>query len=170
MNEFVEFEPITQDQKSADLRELFRGAIKLSLEMMLQVVKEMVGAGRYERLSNRKDSHNGTYLRRLLTSLGMVEVAVPRTRESGSAGEAIGSYRRRSEEIDEMIISAYVNGVSTRNVGRLMEDLSAAHDFRHYFAVEHYRETHDVYLVKEALGHATVSITEVYLAGLGASS
>ena len=43
------------------------------------------------------------------------------------------------------------------------------HDLRHYFAVNLYRKTRDVYAVKEALGHATVSITEVYLAGLGAS-
>ena len=44
----------------------------------------------------------------------------------------------------------------------------SAHDFRHYFAVKLYRETGDVYAVKQALGHATVSVTEVYLAGLGA--
>ncbi len=45
----------------------------------------------------------------------------------------------------------------------------SAHDFRHYFAVKLYQETRDVYAVKNALGHATVSVTEVYLAGLGAS-
>ena len=45
----------------------------------------------------------------------------------------------------------------------------SAHDFRHYFAVELYREVGDVYAVKEALGHATVSVTEVYLASLGLS-
>ena len=45
----------------------------------------------------------------------------------------------------------------------------SAHDFRHYFAIQLYLETHDVYAVKQALGHATVSITEVYLAGLKVS-
>ena len=44
----------------------------------------------------------------------------------------------------------------------------SCHDFRHYFAIKLYGETQDVYAVKEALGHATVSVTEVYLAGLGA--
>lgn len=44
----------------------------------------------------------------------------------------------------------------------------SAHDFRHFFAVTRYRETHDVYAVKKELGHSTVSVTEVYLAGLGA--
>jgi integrase len=45
----------------------------------------------------------------------------------------------------------------------------SCHDFRHYFAVNLYRETHDVYAVKEALGHATASISKIYLAGLGAT-
>ena len=44
----------------------------------------------------------------------------------------------------------------------------SCHDFRHYFAVRLYREAKDVYAVKEALGHSTVAVTEVYLAGLGA--
>ncbi len=44
----------------------------------------------------------------------------------------------------------------------------SCHDFRHHFAVRLYRETKDVYAVKEALGHATVGVTEIYLAGMGA--
>ena len=51
--------------------------------------------------------------------------------------------------------------------GRIRHRYSA-HDFRHYFAIRLYRETGDVYRIKKALGHATVSVTEVYLAGLGA--
>ncbi|MHC4720092.1 MAG: tyrosine-type recombinase/integrase [Planctomycetota bacterium] len=52
--------------------------------------------------------------------------------------------------------------------GRIRHRYSA-HDMRHYFAVRLYQETHDVYAVKEALGHSTTTVTEVYLAGLGAS-
>jgi integrase len=43
----------------------------------------------------------------------------------------------------------------------------SAHDFRHLFALRIYQETGDVYAVNEALGHATVAVTEVYLSGLG---
>ena len=62
-------------------------------------------------------------------------------------------------------------------IGRLTKELAgrgvirhaySCHDFRHYYAIDLYRETQDVYALKEALGHATVSVTEVYLAGLGA--
>ncbi len=44
----------------------------------------------------------------------------------------------------------------------------SCHDFRHYYAVKLYRETRDIYMVKEALGHASVTVTETYLAGMGA--
>jgi site-specific recombinase XerD len=43
----------------------------------------------------------------------------------------------------------------------------SSHDFRHFYAVNLYRETRDIYAVKEALGHASVNVTEIYLAGLG---
>jgi hypothetical protein len=41
-------------------------------------------------------------LRRLLTSLGQIEVTVPRSRESGAPADVIGRYHRRSEELDDM--------------------------------------------------------------------
>ncbi len=79
----------------------------------------MIGARRYERLGTRKDQRNGTYLRRLLTSMGLIELAVPRTRASGSPIDVLGRYQRRTDEIDNAITSAYVQGVSTRDMGRV---------------------------------------------------
>jgi transposase-like protein len=124
MVEHVELEPATQEDLRADLRSLFQGAIRLVIENALQEeVRELVGARRFERLSQRKDVRNGTYLRRLLTSMGQIEVAVPRTRESGSACDALGRYQRRAPEVDALIAEAYVNGVSTRKMGAVTEAL-----------------------------------------------
>ena len=72
----------------------------------------MVGARRFERVGSRKDHRNGTYLRRLLTSLGQIEVAMPRSRDNGSPADVIGRYQRRSPELDEMMVEAYVSGLS----------------------------------------------------------
>ena len=83
----------------------------------------MVGARRFERVGSRKDHRNGTYLRRLLTSLGQIDVMVPRSREGGSAADVMGRYRRRSEEVDEMMVEAYVSGVSQRKMGDVTEAL-----------------------------------------------
>ncbi|HTP52515.1 MAG TPA: IS256 family transposase [Anaeromyxobacteraceae bacterium] len=124
MNEVAELELPTQENVQADLRSLFRGAVKLTLETVLdEVVREMIGARRWQRLASRKDLRNGTYLRKLLTNMGAIEVEVPRTRESGSPVDVLGRYRRRSAELDDAIVEAYVSGSSTRDVGGITEAL-----------------------------------------------
>ena len=48
-----------------------------------------------------------------------------------------------------------------------IEALYSVHDLRHAFAVRLYESTKDVYQVEKALGHANVSVTELYLRSLG---
>jgi putative transposase len=124
MQNVVEMGRVAQDELRQDLNAMFRGAIRLTLEMVLEEeVKAMVGARRFERVGSRKDHRNGTYLRRLLTSLGQIDVTVPRSREQGAPADVIGRYQRRSPEIDEMMVEAYVSGVSQRKMAHVTEAL-----------------------------------------------
>jgi putative transposase len=124
MGESAVFVPVEQEEIRADIGALFRGAIRVTLECLLeQEVREMVGARRYERLASRKDRLNGTYLRRLLTSMGEVELAMPRTRHGGAPTEVIGRYKRRTDEVDHLVTTAYVQGVSTRDMTHLSQAL-----------------------------------------------
>jgi len=124
MQEVVEMGRVAQDDLRHDLSELFRGAIRLTLEMVLEEeLKAMVGARRFERVGSRKDHRNGTYLRRMLTSMGQIDVTVPRSREQGSPTDVMGRYQRRSPELDEMMVEAYVSGVSQRKMGDVTEAL-----------------------------------------------
>ena len=124
MRDVVEMRRATQDELREDLSALFRGAIRLTLEMVLEEeLKAMVGARRFERVGSRKDHRNGTYLRRLLTSMGQIEVAMPRSRGGGSPADVLGRYQRRSPELDEMMVEAYVSGVSSRKMGDVTEAL-----------------------------------------------
>lgn len=114
----------TQEHIRHDLRDLFRGAAKAALELVLEeMVAEIVGAGRYKHAESRIDRRNGSYLRRLLTSMGAIDVRVPRTRNHGSPTDVLGRYQRRTAEVDDAIVSAYVNGVSTRGMGEVTEAL-----------------------------------------------
>lgn len=123
MADVIEFDAIPQEAVNADLGELFRGAIKMSLEMLLEEeVKALVGARRYERRAGRKNYRNGSYLRNLLTTMGMIEVRVPRTRD-GSAAGVVGAYKRRTDEVDALVTEAYVSGVSQRNMADVTESL-----------------------------------------------
>jgi transposase-like protein len=124
MEESAVFAPVEQETIQTDIGALFRGAIRVTLECLLeQEVREMVGARRYERLASRKDHLNGTYLRRLLTSMGLVEIAVPRTGHSGGPADVLGRYKRRTDEVDRMVTTAFVQGVSTRDMTRVSQAL-----------------------------------------------
>lgn len=124
MADDAEFDPPTQDEIRTDLRAVLRGAVRTALEAVLEEeVRDLVGARRWQRLVSRRDHRNGTYLRQILTSLGHIQLEVPRTRQNGSAGAALGRYGRRTEEVDAAITEAYVSGVSTRKMSSVAKAL-----------------------------------------------
>jgi len=65
------------------------------------------------------DRRNGSYHRRLLTELGDIELAVPRTRRF-SPTAVLRAYARRPATVDRMILSCFVLGLSTRKVGEAL--------------------------------------------------
>ena len=124
MQHVGEMVPVAQEAVRQDLQAMFRGAIRASLELFLEAeLESLVGAEWYARVGSRRDRRNGSYTRRLLTSLGQIDVAVPRSRDSGSPSDVLGRYRRRTAEVDALLTSAYVNGVSHRKAGELTEAL-----------------------------------------------
>jgi putative transposase len=81
-----------------------------------------------ERQAQRVDSRSGTCLRRLITSMGPVDLKVPRPREGGFAGGSVFErYRRRSARVDDTMVAAYVHGASTRDIGQITEALMGEH-------------------------------------------
>jgi putative transposase len=65
------------------------------------------------------DRRNGSYRRHLLTELGDIELRVPRARRY-SPVEVVRAYARRTLEIDRVILSAFVLGLSTCKVGETL--------------------------------------------------
>jgi transposase-like protein len=65
------------------------------------------------------DRRNGHYRRHLLTTLGDVELCVPRTRRYSPAG-VLRAYARREAEIDRVMLAVFVLGLSTRKVGETL--------------------------------------------------
>lgn len=66
------------------------------------------------------DRRNGHYPRNLLTTLGDIELRVPRTRRYSPAG-VLRAYARREAEIDRVILAGFVLGLSTRKVGETLQ-------------------------------------------------
>ncbi len=78
---------------------------------------------------DEEDRRNGYYSRHLLTELGDIHIAVPRTRMI-SGVDVIQAYSRRAVQVDRMILACFILGLSTRKVSHalmpvLREPLSA---------------------------------------------
>src|SRR3954454_11161860 len=87
-------------------------------------VAQLTGAQRGERSSDRVTHLNGYRPRLWETRVGELELAIPRTRSGPAYFPAVLEPRRRCEQaIVAVVMEAYVNGVSTRKVDRLVEQL-----------------------------------------------
>jgi putative transposase len=105
--------------------DLLRDAVALVVrELMEAEVAQMTGAGRGERGEGRVTNLNGYRQRTWETRVGEIELAIPRTRSGPSYFPSFLEPRRRCEQaIVSVVMEAYVNGVSTRKVDRLVEQL-----------------------------------------------
>lgn len=107
----------TQAEELAPVHELGRKALKDVLESHMQQRIDLY-LGDVRRMDHA-DRRNGHYSRWLLTGLGAVELAVPRTRRYSAVG-ALEAYGRREKTVDRLILAAFVLGLSTRKVGEAL--------------------------------------------------
>ena len=70
------------------------------------------------------DSRNGYYERDYVTAVGSLRIRVRRTRKRSFLPRGIASLQRRAPEIAELIRQAFLRGVSTRAVGRVVATLT----------------------------------------------
>jgi putative transposase len=98
----------------------------MAAELMDAEVAAQIGAEHGERSSDRVTHRNGYRPRGWDTRVGEVELAIPRLR-AGSYFPGFLEPRRRAEQaLVAVVQEAYVNGVSTRRVDRLVEQLGIA--------------------------------------------
>lgn len=70
---------------------------------------------------NRVDFRNGFYFRDLVTKLGVLcRLRVPRTRK-GFRSQFLPRYQRRQQAVNNLILQAFLRGISTRQVGQVLE-------------------------------------------------
>jgi len=74
----------------------------------------------YERKGDGQDYRNGSYEREVVTRMGAIRFRVARTRQQGFLPKAVGRLQRRAEDVAMLIREAFLRGVSTRQVGRVI--------------------------------------------------
>jgi putative transposase len=107
---------------SEDELDLLREGVRRFLhEVMREEVAQIVGAAAYERTPERATYRNGTRPRELKTRVGSIELEIPKLRQGSYFPSFLTPRRPWERALVSVIQEAYINGVSTRKVDRLVE-------------------------------------------------
>ena len=107
-----------------DLEEQLKENHRLFLEELMRYERQQhLGVAPYERASKRADQANGFYQRTLLTRLGPMQLAVPRSGSGLLQTQILRRYQRREAAVDEALRKVFLLGVSTRQAGPALATL-----------------------------------------------
>jgi len=116
-------EAISQD------RDFLRSVLQpLIQEVLEKEMDEALGARKGERTSSRLGYRSGYYSRGLTTRVGHMELRVPQDRQGRFSTEIFDRYQRSEKALFSALSEMYVQGVSTRKVKAITEEL-CGHSF-----------------------------------------
>lgn len=115
--------PLAQSAPADALRATLGQLIHETLE---REFAQFVGAGRFERTPERRGVRNGYRRRRLLTRVGSLELRVPRDPAGRFQPTLFARYQRSEQALVLALVEMYVQGVSTRKVSAVVEQLCGA--------------------------------------------
>ena len=102
------------------LREIVRAVLQEILEAEMT---DALGAAKSERTAGRLGYRSGYYGRTLITRVGKLELRVPQDREGRFSTELFERYQRSEQALVASLAEMYVQGVSTRKVKAVTEEL-----------------------------------------------
>ena len=102
------------------IREGLRGFLQEVLESEMTA---SVGAAKGERTGGRLGYRSGYYERSLVTRVGRLELRVPQDRDGRFSTSVFERYQRSEKALVAALSEMYVQGVSTRKVKKITEEL-----------------------------------------------
>ena len=102
------------------LAKLVEGVLNQILEAQ---VSESLGADKHQRSEERVGYRNGYRPRQLYTRVGPVTLQVPQTRDGSFSTDIFKRYQRSEQAFVLALMEMVVNGVSTRKVSNITEEL-----------------------------------------------
>lgn len=110
-------------------RDLMKALMKEALQEVLEgEMTEFLGAAPDERTEERRGYRAGYYGRSLVTRIGKLELRVPRDRSGEFSTALFERYARSEKALVAALAEMYVQGVSTRKVKAITEEL-CGHSF-----------------------------------------
>ena len=109
------------------------GFLRALVEEVLQQIlegemEEALGAAKGERTAERRGYRSGYYGRMLVTRVGKLELRVPQDRQGRFSTQLFERYQRSEKALVSALSEMYVQGVSTRKVKAITEEL-CGHSF-----------------------------------------
>src|SRR4051794_21927701 len=111
-------------QMLAEDGDLLKTIIEQTVQQVLEAeMEEALQAGKSERSENRLGYRSGSYGRMLVTRVGKIELRVPQDRQGHFRTEVFERYQRSEKALVAAMLEMYVQGVSTRKVKSITEEL-----------------------------------------------
>ena len=107
------------------LKSLLQTLLQETLEAEMDAALQ---AGKGERTGGRLGYRSGHYPRTLVTRVGKLELRVPQDRQGRFSTELFARYQRSEKALVSALLEMYVQGVSTRRVKAITEEL-CGHEF-----------------------------------------
>lgn len=108
----------------SDLNDVLKSTLILILNEFMEKERDNhLNVSAYERSDSRRDYRNGYYERELLMNIGSIPLRVPRTRNGDFATSVFEKYQRSDQSFLLSLVEMVVNGVSTRKVSKIVEQL-----------------------------------------------
>jgi putative transposase len=103
--------------------------VQEAVQAMLEVeMEECLQAGKHERSAERLGYRSGYYRRRLITRVGTIWLRGPQDRAGQFSTQVFEQYQRSEKALVAALAQMYVQGVSTRKVAAITEEL-CGHEF-----------------------------------------
>jgi len=118
--------PETQNWKElvGGEEDFLRGVVRAVLQEVLESeMDETVQASKGERTPARLVYRSGVYTRSLVTRVGALELRVPQDRDGRFSTQLFERYQRSEKALVAALAEMYVQGVSTRKVKAITEEL-----------------------------------------------
>jgi putative transposase len=116
-------EELTQEVLLDDPNFLRQVVERVVQQMLEAEMSQHIGAAPYERSATRTGQRNGYKPRALRTRVGTLNLLVPQDREGTFSTRLFARYQRNEKALVLALMEMYVEGVSTRKVKEITEEL-----------------------------------------------
>lgn len=125
----VTVEPAQMKSVLMEQKDFLLPVVQEAVQAILEVeMEQCLHAGPYERTAQRVGYRSGYYGRRLITRVGTIVLRVPQDRAGHFSTQVFEQYQRSEKALVAALAQMYVQGVSTRKVAAITEEL-CGHEF-----------------------------------------